>query len=458
MALVVISTWFIGTGSVQADTACNERPTNVTGVLNADHSAIEVSWDAPGGCTPDSYAVYRRTLHVGERLYKFATVSGSELTWVDDTVEPGKTYRYRVRSNDIGRRSARTDVDVPEQSPVLHDAPPPPQMTYVPPPEPEVTEPLIAEQQMHEALSCPPGPDSVNAAKVSTNSPDIEVTWSLPREVDAGCSTAFNNTLTLIGFDVWARKATDRSGAWRLLTRAAQPLSEEPSYTFENFRDAEYKFRVDAVYSFKDYFDRDPTDWSKAWSNSGLDTSRATITAERTDQPPPAYVEEVAVGVHATILVQRYIAWGRPDVYEEFGTQFQIKWSTTITDADDNKVTISGRSVVFHEVTRDADDNVTANKIYLCHDASNMASDSDSDWSDDLCSETPALSQDYFADPRVWPKGKFLLITDDLDDGFDWSVYEGSIRMWSRDTLSMSIRACSSRGCSAWLSGSEDDD
>ena len=144
-------------------------------------------------------------------------------------------------------------------------------------------------------------------------------------------------------------------------------------------------------------------------------------------------------------VLSRYIAWGRPDVYEEFGTQFQIKWS--ISD-----YSISGRFVVFHEVTRDADDDVDANSIYICHDASNRASDSDSDWSDNLCSETPAISQDYFADPRVWPKGKFLLRTDDLTDGFDWSVYEGSIRIRTEKQLSMSIRACSSRGCSAWLS------
>ena len=81
--------------------------------------------------------------------------------------------------------------------------------------------------------------------------------------------------------------------------------------------------------------------------------------------------------------------------------------------------------MVFHEVTRDTDDNVTANLIYICHDASNRASDSDSDWSDNLCSHTPWQQQDYFADPREWPKGKDLLITDDLTDGFDRSVFEG---------------------------------
>ena len=81
--------------------------------LNADHTAVEVTWDAPSGCTPDSYAVYRKIVGTGDRLSKTATTTGSELSYTDDTVEPGKTYRYRIRSNDIGRRSVRTDVDVP---------------------------------------------------------------------------------------------------------------------------------------------------------------------------------------------------------------------------------------------------------------------------------------------------------------------------------------------------------
>ena len=227
---------------------------------------------------------------------------------------------------------------------------------------------------------------------------------------------------------------------WRLLNQASELSSNSRSYTHENFRDDVYTFRVDAVYSFTDYNGRP----AKAWSGYSLDTSRATqFAAERTDQPPPAYGEVATDG--SRIPNGRYIAWGRPDVYEEFGTQFQIKWS--ISD-----YSISGRFVVFHEVSRDADDDVTANLIYICHDASNRASDSDSDWSDNLCSHSPAQPQDFYASPRVWPKGKFLLETDILTDGFDLSVFEGAIRMFSTSPLSMSIRACSSRGCSAWLS------
>ena len=444
-------------GSAHADIPCNERPTNVTSTLNADHTAVEVAWDAPSGCTPDSYAVYRKILGSGDRLSKTATTTGSEFSYTDDAIEPGKTYRYRIRSNDIGRRSGRTDVDVPAQAPVLAQAPvpaqapvlrdvlPPPQLTYVPPPEPE-PEPLVAERQMHEDLSCPPGPASVNAAKASTDSPDIRVTWSSPPSISAACTddvelAHYNNTLRHIGFDVWVRKATDRSGAWRLLNQAGELSSSSRSYTFENFRDAEYTFRVSAVYSYTDWHG----DTVKAWSGYGepLDASRATLTAERTDQPAPAYGEVDTVGRPAA---HRYIAWGRPDVYEEFGTQFQVKWSIPDYSA-------SGRFVVFHEVTRDTD--VTANLIYICHDASNMASDSDSDWSNNLCSQTPVQEQDYSASPRVWPKGKFLLITDVLTDGFDRSVFEGSIRIRTSSRLSMSIRACSSRGCSDWLSDSD---
>ena len=441
MALAAAAAGFAVAGSAHADIPCDERPTNVTSTLNADHTAVEVAWDAPSGCTPDSYAVYRKILGTGDRLSKTATTTGSELSYTDDAIEPGKTYRYRIRSNDIGRRSVRTDADVPAQAPVPHDVPPQPQITYVPPPEPE---PLVAEQQMHEVPSCPPGPASVNAAKASTNSPHIRVTWSSPQSVSAACTAeerdGFNDTLRLIGFDVWSNTTPQSPHTWRLLHQASELPSYSRSYTYENFRDAEYTFRVDAVYSYTDYKGRTAT----AWSGYRLETSRATtFTAERTDQPPPAYGEVATDGQN--IPGRRYIAWGRPDVYEEFGTQFQVKWSIP-------GHSISGRFVVFHEVARDADDNVTANLIYICHDASNRASDSDSDWSNNLCSHSPAQPQDYFASPKVWPKGKFLLRTDDLADGFDWGVFEGSIGMRTTNPLSMSIRACSSRGCSAWLS------
>ena len=256
----------------------------------------------------------------------------------------------------------------------------------------------------------------------------------------------YNNTLRLKGFNVWVRKATDRSGAWRLLIEAGNQAGElsssSRSYIFENFRDAEYKFRVDAVYSYTNRHG-DPIP-ANAWSGSGLDASQATLTAVRTDQPPPAYGEVVTVSDRRNLLAaHRFIAWGRPDVYEEFGTQFQIRWNIPDHSA-------SGRIVVFNEVTRDVNDVVETNKIYICHDASNMASDSDSDWSDNLC-QTPVQPQVYSANPKVWKKGKELRIADVLTDERDLSVYEGSIRIRTSSPLFMSIRACSSRGCSDWL-------
>ena len=446
-------------GSAHADIPCNERPTNVTSTLSADHTAVEVRWDAPSGCTPDSYAVYRKILGSGDRLSKTATTTGSEFSYTDDAIEPGKTYRYRIRSNNIGRRSGRTDVDVPAQAPVLAQAPvpaqapvlrdvlPPPQLTYVPPPPEPEPEPLVTERLDHGASSCPPGPVNVNAAKVSSNSPDIRVTWSSPQSIPAACTpeerASFNDTLELIGFNVWANTTPNKVHRWRLLNQAGELSLSSRSYTHKNFRDDEYTFRVDAVYS---YTDRGNPDLAKAWSGYGLETSRtAEFTAERTDQPPPANAEVYTVydGTNS-----RYIAWGRPDVYEPFETQFQVKWRIP-------GHSISGRFVVFNEMTRDAADIVTANKIYICHDASNMASDSDSDWSDDLCSEMPALAQDYYpdpGDPLVWPKGKSLLPrSQHVDEDLTWSVFEGSIRIRTTEPLFMFIRACSSRGCSAWL-------
>ena len=193
-------------------------------------------------------------------------------------------------------------------------------------PEPE---PLVAERQTDDtAPSCPPGPASVNAAKASTNSPHIRVTWSSPQSISAACTAEerdhFNNTLRLVGFDVWANTTPGKEHRWRLLNQAGDLPPYSRSYTLENFRDDKYTFRVDAVYSYTNSNGKSYT----RWSGYHLPASRATtLTAVRTDQPPPAYGEVANDGSLPTRVPSRYIAWGRPDVYEPFGTQFQIQWN-----------------------------------------------------------------------------------------------------------------------------------
>ena len=77
-----------------------------------------LTWLAPAGCTPAGYAVYRRNMSEdGSRMQQLATVGGDTLTYTDTDVEAGESYRYRVRSNDLGPRSDHTTIDVPEAEP-----------------------------------------------------------------------------------------------------------------------------------------------------------------------------------------------------------------------------------------------------------------------------------------------------------------------------------------------------
>ena len=113
--LVVLAVLLLRTQGVSADAACEVPPTNLTSALSEDGSAVVLSWEASPDCTPDEYAVYRRDMDVeGARMVKIDTVDGSTLTYTDEDVGAGAYYRYRIRSNDRGPRSGRTDITLPE--------------------------------------------------------------------------------------------------------------------------------------------------------------------------------------------------------------------------------------------------------------------------------------------------------------------------------------------------------
>ena len=103
-----------GTSTAHAASDCAVPPNNLAAALNADGSAIVLSWEASGECTPDTYAVYRRVMEDESQVTKYADVDGETLTYTDTAIEAGKTYRYRIRSNDRGSRTAVADVRVPE--------------------------------------------------------------------------------------------------------------------------------------------------------------------------------------------------------------------------------------------------------------------------------------------------------------------------------------------------------
>ena len=97
---------------------CAEPPVGLASAVNDDTSAIVLTWEAPANCTPDSYAVYRRTISEdGNRMAKIATVDDAGLAYTDDNVSAGEKYRYRVRSNDQGPRSGWTQTVMTEPVP-----------------------------------------------------------------------------------------------------------------------------------------------------------------------------------------------------------------------------------------------------------------------------------------------------------------------------------------------------
>ncbi|MYK35447.1 MAG: hypothetical protein F4045_10215, partial [Chloroflexi bacterium] len=113
--LVLLAVLLLRTQGVSADAACEVPPVNLTSALSEDGAAVVLSWEASPDCTPDEYAVYRRDMDVeGARMVKIDTVAGDVLTYTDEDVDAGASYRYRIRSNDLGRRSVRTDITLPE--------------------------------------------------------------------------------------------------------------------------------------------------------------------------------------------------------------------------------------------------------------------------------------------------------------------------------------------------------
>ena len=107
-----------GDATPNADADCQVPPTGLASTSSDDASGVVLTWLAPASCTPAGYAVYRRNMSEdGSRMQQLATVGGDTLTYTDTDVEAGKTYRYRVRSNDLGPRSDHTTIDVPEAEP-----------------------------------------------------------------------------------------------------------------------------------------------------------------------------------------------------------------------------------------------------------------------------------------------------------------------------------------------------
>ena len=99
--------------AANADPSCEVPPTGLASALNDAGSGILLTWEA-SSCTPDEYALYRRNMDEdGSRMRLFATVDGATLSYTDTSVEAGVTYRYRIRSNDKGPRSASTELTVP---------------------------------------------------------------------------------------------------------------------------------------------------------------------------------------------------------------------------------------------------------------------------------------------------------------------------------------------------------
>ena len=102
--------------SAHADPACALPPIGLDSALDEGGAGIILTWQA-SPCDPDRYAIYRRDMNdAGARMLRHATVPGDALSYLDSDVSAGVTYRYRVRSNDSGRRSDFTDITTPSAS------------------------------------------------------------------------------------------------------------------------------------------------------------------------------------------------------------------------------------------------------------------------------------------------------------------------------------------------------
>ncbi|MYD72911.1 MAG: fibronectin type III domain-containing protein, partial [Chloroflexi bacterium] len=114
-ALLALTLLLAARPGVGADATCDVPPINLTSALGEDNASVVLTWESSGECTPDEYAIYRRDMDVeSSRMTKIDSVNGDVLTYTDTTVTAGEDYRYRIRSNDLGRRSARTDITIPE--------------------------------------------------------------------------------------------------------------------------------------------------------------------------------------------------------------------------------------------------------------------------------------------------------------------------------------------------------
>ena len=111
--LAVLGGLLMSSEAANADPSCEVPPTDLASVLNDAGSGILLTWEA-SSCAPDEYAVYRRNMDEdGSKMRLFATVDGASLGYTDTAVDPGVTYRYRIRSNNQGPRSAFTEITAP---------------------------------------------------------------------------------------------------------------------------------------------------------------------------------------------------------------------------------------------------------------------------------------------------------------------------------------------------------
>ena len=105
VALGLIVAMLVSLEPANADSACDVPPAGLEAALGGGGESVILTWQA-SPCDPDTYAVYRRNMdQVGDRMQFYATVDGATLTHTDSKVQAGITYRYRVKSNNIGTRS-----------------------------------------------------------------------------------------------------------------------------------------------------------------------------------------------------------------------------------------------------------------------------------------------------------------------------------------------------------------
>ena len=122
VALAALVALLASLDPAQANPACALPPIGLGSALEADGSRIVMTWQA-SPCDPDRYAIYRRDMDdAGARMLLHATVPGDALSYLDSDVSAGVTYRYRVRSNDSGRRSDFTDITTPSASRASQDS------------------------------------------------------------------------------------------------------------------------------------------------------------------------------------------------------------------------------------------------------------------------------------------------------------------------------------------------